>query len=47
VDINCGEIDKHSVSGYNEFVGMEHIELKPVEQMIVSHVWDTQKVIMR
>jgi len=34
--MNCGEIDKHSVLGYNKFVGMEQPEIRPVEHALVD-----------
>ena len=36
VKTNCEEIDKHSVTGYTKFVGMEQPEVKPVEHALVD-----------
>jgi len=47
--MNCRDIDKHSASVYNKFVGMEQPELKlVVEHALVDkpYHWDIRKAIM-
>jgi hypothetical protein len=46
--MNCRDIDKHSASGYNKFVGLEQPEVKPVEHALVDkpYPWGTRKAIM-
>jgi len=36
VETNCERLNKHSVTGYNKFVGMEQPEVRPVEHALVD-----------